>query len=210
MSGRLIPSAGALMFLFEGAFSAALHTGDYLLTIDCFPTKLDSIRQVISRIWKHPNALTVYLVCDKLGQEDVLIEVSRAFSSKIHVDRDKNPDCHYKLSHVALEILTGDPVSRFHIMSFPWLSDRATEILALAQSRQEPEPLIIRPSSQWYAYYEVLEVSVKRRPVLMEPMRDEFGVWHVCLSMHSSREEWSRHWGSFGPDGSSRRRLLAL
>ncbi|TVT98442.1 hypothetical protein EJB05_56271, partial [Eragrostis curvula] len=136
-----------------------------------------------------------------LGQEDVLVEVSRAFGSKIHVDRDKNPDCHYKLLHVALEILTGDPVSRFHVMSFPWLSDRATEILALAQSRQEPEPLIIRPSSQWYTYYEVLEVSVKRRPVLMEPMRDEFGVWHVCLSMHSSREEWSRHWGSFGPDG---------
>jgi DNA cross-link repair 1A protein len=134
-----------------------------------------------------------------LGQEDVLFEVSRAFGSKIHVDRDKNPDCHYRLSHVAPEILTDDPVSRFHVMSFPRLSDRATEILALARSRQEPEPLIIRPSSQWYAYCEAPEASVKRRPVLTEPMRDEFGVWHVCLSMHSSREELEQALGILRP-----------
>ncbi|TVU24034.1 hypothetical protein EJB05_26426, partial [Eragrostis curvula] len=203
---------GALMFLFEGAFGAVLHTGDCRLTTNCVhalpllptrhaesttssstapshdapwsspPSTTPSTRSccfatsVISCIWKHPNAPAVYLVCDMLGQGDVLFEVSRAFGSKIHVDRDKNPDCHYRLSHVAPEILTDDPVSRFHI-------------LALARSRQEPEPLIIRPSSQWYAYCEAPEASVKRRPVLTEPMRDEFGVWHVCLSMHSSREE---------------------
>ncbi|TVU04205.1 hypothetical protein EJB05_50231, partial [Eragrostis curvula] len=196
---------GALMFLFESAFGAVLHTSDCRLTTDCvhalpllphpsrridyifldctfarcmlqFPTKHDSIRQMISCIWKHPNAPAVYLVCDMLGQEDALFEVSRAFGSKIHVDKDKNPDCHYRLSHVTPEILTDDPVSRFHVMSFPQLSDQATEILALAWSRQEPEPLIIRPSSQWYAYCEAPEASVKRRPVLTEPMRDEFGV----------------------------------
>ncbi|TVU06807.1 hypothetical protein EJB05_46842, partial [Eragrostis curvula] len=219
---------GALMFLFEGTFGVVLHTGDCRLMTDCvhvlpllplpsrridyiflgctfarctlqFPTKHDSIRQVISCIWKHPNALAVYLVCDMLGQEDVLFEVSRAFGSKIHVDKDKNPDCHYRLSHVAPEILTDDPVSRFHVMSFPRLSDRATEILALARSRQEPEPLIIRPSSQWYAYCEAPEASVKRRPVLTEPMRDEFGVWHVCLLMHKSREELEQALGILRP-----------
>ena len=36
----------------------------------------------------------VYLVCDMLGQEDVLIEVSKAFGSRIYIDRDKNSDCH--------------------------------------------------------------------------------------------------------------------
>ncbi|TVU25432.1 hypothetical protein EJB05_27928, partial [Eragrostis curvula] len=161
----------ALMFLFKGAFSAMLHTSDCRLTTDClhalpvlphpsrrinyiflnctfarctlqFPTKHDSICQVISCIWKDPNAPMVYLVCHMLRQEDVLVEVSRAFGAKIHIDRDKNPDCHYRLSHVAPEILTDNPVSRFHVMSFPRRS-----ILALARSRQEPEPLIIRPST---------------------------------------------------------------
>jgi DNA cross-link repair 1A protein len=76
MPDCLIPSAGALMFLFEGAFGAVLHTGDCRLTTDCvhalplpphpsrridyifldctfarctlqFPTKHDSIRQVL-------------------------------------------------------------------------------------------------------------------------------------------------------------------
>lgn len=60
-------------------------------------------------------------------------------------------------------------------------------MLALARGKQQPEPLIIRPSSQWYAHYASQEASLKQKPVLT--MRDEFGVWHVCLSMHSSREE---------------------
>ena len=49
---------------------------------------------MINCIWKHPNAPVVYLVCDMLGQEDVLIEVSKAFGSRIYIDRDKNSDCH--------------------------------------------------------------------------------------------------------------------
>ncbi|KAF0901234.1 hypothetical protein E2562_038799 [Oryza meyeriana var. granulata] len=69
-----------------------------------------------------------------------------------------------------LTILTGDASSRFQVIGFPRLSERATEMLALARAKQQPEPLITRASSQWYAYY-------------------EFGVWHICFSMHSSREE---------------------
>ncbi|XP_034600289.1 uncharacterized protein [Setaria viridis] len=212
---------GAVMFLFEGPFGAVLHTGDCRLTLDClsalmpllarriyylfldctfarcplqFPTKEDSIRQ-------HPNAPVVYLVCDMLGQEDVLIEVSKAFGSKIYVDRDKNSDCHQTLSHVAPEILAGAAASssRFHVIPFPRLSERATEILALARARQQPEPLIIRPSSQWYAYYDPPEGSAQQKPLLTEPMRDEFGVWHVCLSMHSSREELEQALGILKP-----------
>ncbi|OEL15630.1 hypothetical protein BAE44_0023348 [Dichanthelium oligosanthes] len=220
---------GAVMFLFEGPFGAVLHTGDCRLTPDClsslmpllarrtdllfldctfarcplqFPTKEDSIRQVIDCIWKHPNAPVVYLVCDMLGQEDVLIEVSKAFGSKIYVDREKNSDCHHTLTHVAPEILAAADAassSRFHVIPFPRLSDRAMEILALARARQQPEPLIIRPSSQWYAYYEAPEESTERKPVLTEPMRDGFGVWHVCLSMHSSREELEQALGILKP-----------
>uniref|UniRef100_A0ACD6AI67 Uncharacterized protein n=1 Tax=Avena sativa TaxID=4498 RepID=A0ACD6AI67_AVESA len=169
---------------------------DYLF-LDCtfskcslqFPAKEDSIRQVINCIWEHPNAPTVYLVSDMLGQEDILIEVSRVFGSKIYVDRDKNSYCYHNLSLVAPEILTEDPSSRFQVMEFPRLSERAAEMLALARVKQQPEPLIIRPSSQWYAHYALQEPSPKQKLVLTKPMRDEFGVWHVCLSMHSSREE---------------------
>jgi DNA cross-link repair 1A protein len=126
--------------------------------------------------------------------EEVLIEVSKAFGSNIYVDREKNSDCHQTLTHVAQEILAAADVAsstRFHVIPFPRLSERATEILTLAHARQQPEPLIIRPSSQWYAYYdyEPPDGSTERKPVLTEPMRDEFGVWHVCLSMRSSREE---------------------
>ncbi|CAL5009456.1 unnamed protein product [Urochloa decumbens] len=220
---------GAVMFLFEGPFGAVLHTGDCRLTPEClsammpllarridylfldctfarcplqFPTKEDSIRQVINCIWKHPNAPVVYLVCDMLGQEDVLIEVSKAFGSKIYVDRDRNSDCHDTLTRVAPEILAADDAAttcRFQVIPFPRLSDRATEILALAWAKQQPEPLIIRPSSQWYAYYEPRESSTERKSLLTEPMRDEFGVWHVCLSMHSSREELEQALGILKP-----------
>ncbi|CAM0910659.1 unnamed protein product [Alopecurus aequalis] len=169
---------------------------DYLF-LDCtfakcslqFPAKEDSIRQVINCIWEQPNAPTVYLVSDMLGQEEILIEVSRAFGSKIYVDRDRNSGCYHTLSLVAPEILTEDTSSRFQVIEFPRLSERATEMLALARAKQQPEPLIIRPSSQWYAHYAPQEASLKLKPVLTKPMQDEFGVWHVCLSMHSSREE---------------------
>ncbi|KAK3120818.1 hypothetical protein QOZ80_8BG0642150 [Eleusine coracana subsp. coracana] len=170
---------GAVMFLFESpAFGTILHTGDCRLTPEClhtlplqvqgrvdyvyldctfarcplpFPSKEDSIRQVINCIWRHPNAPAVYLACDMLGQEDVLIEVSRTFGSKIHVDVDKTPDCHANLSLVAPDILTADAAaSRFHVMAFPGLAERAAEILALARARGQPEPLIVRPSAQWW------------------------------------------------------------
>lgn len=225
---------GAVMFLFEGPFGDVLHTGDCRLTPDClsaltshlarridylfldctfarcslrFPATQDSIRQVIDCVWKHPSAPVVYLVCDMLGQEDVLVEVSKAFGSKIYVDREKNSDCHQRLAHVAPEILAADdaaPSTRFHVLPFPRLSERATEILAQARAARQPEPLIIRPSSQWYAYYdppppEEASTQQQQKPVLTEAMRDEFGVWHVCLSMHSSREELEQALGILKP-----------
>lgn len=119
---------------------------------------------MINCIWKHPNATLVYLVCDMLGQEDVLIEVSKAFGSNIYVDREKNSDCHQTLTRVAPEILAPADAassSRFHVIPFPRLSERATEILALARAKQQPEPLIIRPSAQWYNHYEPPDGSMQ-------------------------------------------------
>lgn len=124
-----------------------------------------------------------------LGQEEILIEVSRVFGSKIYVDKEKNSECYHTLSHVAPEILTGDASSRFQVIGFPRLSERAAEMLALARAKQQPEPVIIRPSSQWYANYVPPEGSLRQKPTLTAPIRDEFGVWHVCFTIHSSRQE---------------------
>ena len=57
-----------------------------------------------------------------------------------------------RLAHVAPEILAADdaaPSTRFHVLPFPWLSERAMEILTQARAARQLEPLIIRPSSQW-------------------------------------------------------------
>lgn len=70
------------------------------------------------------------------------------------------------------------------------LSERAETKLAVARTNFQPEPLIIRPSAQWYALEEFSSETEKRRKErFTEAVRDQFGVWHVCYSMHSSREE---------------------
>ena len=71
--------------------------------------------QVIACIWKHPDAPFVYLACDLLGHEEILVEVSRTFGSKIYVDTRRNSDCFKALSLTAPEIITGDPSCRFQV-----------------------------------------------------------------------------------------------
>ncbi|KAG2319727.1 hypothetical protein Bca52824_012940 [Brassica carinata] len=127
-----------------------------------------------------------------------LYEVSRTFGSKIYVDKATNSECFRSLTVIAPEIVSQDPSSRFHIFSgFPRLYERASAKLAEARSKRQSEPLIIRPSAQWYVcddgeddYSEsVSQVQKQRKVRFCEAVRDEFGVWHVCYSMHSSRDE---------------------
>ncbi|XP_024008810.1 uncharacterized protein LOC18993013 isoform X2 [Eutrema salsugineum] len=176
---------------------------DYIF-LDCtfgkssqrFPTKHSAIRQIINCIWNHPDAPVVYLACDMLGQEDILLEVSRTFGSKIYVDKATNLECFRSLMVIVPEIVSEDPSSRFHIFSgFPKLNERASAKLTEARLKLQSEPLIIRPSAQWYVcddedYFESGSQIQKQRKVrFSEAVRDEFGMWHVCYSMHSSREE---------------------
>ncbi|CAL4953401.1 unnamed protein product [Urochloa decumbens] len=208
---------GAVMFLFEGQFGAILHTGDCRLTSDCvqnlpmkyiakkgkenicrldfvfldctfskcflkLPSKESAIQQVIACIWKHPHAPFVYLACDLLGHEDVLVEVSRTFGSKIYVDR--RLDCFKALLLTAPEIITDDPSSRFQMVGFHQLYDKASRKLEEARASLQPEPLFIRPSTQWYAI-----CARSQKSSLTEAEQDEYGVWHICFSIHSSRDE---------------------
>lgn len=154
------------------------------------------MNQIINCIWNHPDAPVVYLACDMLGQEDILLEVSRTFGSKIYVDKATNFECYRSLMVIVPEIVSEDHSSRFHIFSgFPKLYERASAKIAEARSKLQSEPLIIRPSAQWYVcddedYFESGSQIQKQRKVrFSEAVKDEFGIWHVCYSMHSSKEE---------------------
>ncbi|XP_054820227.1 uncharacterized protein LOC129319251 [Prosopis cineraria] len=155
------------------------------------PSKHSAIQEVINCIWKHHNALTVYLICDLLGQEEILVNVSKTFGAKIYVDKSENPECFQNLNLVAPEILSQDPSSRFHIFDgSPGLYERAKGKLVEARRNHKPEPLIMRPSSQWYACEdEFSEFENARKKRMHEAVKDQFGVWHVCYSIHSSKEE---------------------
>ncbi|CAN0927052.1 5' exonuclease Apollo [Linum grandiflorum] len=155
------------------------------------PSKRSSIQQVINCIWKHPEAIMVYLTCDMLGQEDILADVSRAFGSKIFVDSAANPECFGALSLTVPEILTKEASSRFHVFDgFPNLYKRAATKLAEAEANSQPEPLIVRASAQWYACDEEYSCTGSEGKLRFDTaVKDQFGVWHICYSMHSSREE---------------------
>lgn len=69
-----------------------------------------------------------------------------------------------------------------------------------AKRNNKAEPLFIRPSAQWYTCEEregvgsgFISLTVlprrQKQSVPKEAERDQFGVWHVCYSMHSSQEE---------------------
>ncbi|KAK2656221.1 hypothetical protein Ddye_009273 [Dipteronia dyeriana] len=171
---------------------------DYIF-LDCtfgkfsqkLPSKHSAIRQVISCIWKNPGAPVVYLTCDLLGQEEILSNVSKTFGSKIFVDKATKPECFQSLLLIAPEIISEDPSTRFQMFDgFPKLYERASAKLAEARANLLPEPLIIRPSAQWYVCeQENLETPSQRKLRFNEALKDQFGVWHVCYSMHSSREE---------------------
>lgn len=115
----------------------------------------------------------------------------RTFGSKIYVDKATNPEYFDALTVLAPEIISQDPSSRFQMLdAFPKLNERAKAKLTEAQVNLKPEPLIIRPSAQWYACeVELLDNEIQRKLRFNEAVRDQFGVWHVCYSMHSSREE---------------------
>lgn len=147
--------------------------------------------QVINLIWKHPDARTVYLTCDLLGQEEILVEVSKTFGERIFLDKDSNLECFRSLERTVPEIVSQDSSSRFQLFDgFPKLYERAEAKIAEARTNFQHEPLIIRPSTQWYACSEgVSEVEMRRKERVDQAVRDLYGVWHVCYSIHSSKEE---------------------
>ncbi|CAI9108902.1 OLC1v1008607C1 [Oldenlandia corymbosa var. corymbosa] len=171
---------------------------DYIF-LDCtfgrsplrMPSRQLAVQQVINCIWKHLDAPRVYLTCDLLGQEDILVEVSKTFGSKIYVDKVKNPEYFQALEFIVPDILTQDSSSRFHLFDgFPQLNERAEAKIAEARANFLQDPLIIRPSAQWYACENgFFEGENRRKGKCDQAIRDTSSIWHVCYSIHSSREE---------------------
>ncbi|KAH9321743.1 hypothetical protein KI387_016382, partial [Taxus chinensis] len=165
---------------------------DYLdcLYLDCtfgkesvkMPSKYSSVKQVLRCIWNHPSASTVYLACDLLGQEEILIEISKTFGSKIYVDKSSLPEYHAIVSVLIPELLSEETSCRFHVCEgFPRLYERAKLKFAEAEKSGQPEPLFIRPSAQWYTCEERLEgvgseliPSRRTQSVPKEAERDQF------------------------------------
>ncbi|KAL9241709.1 hypothetical protein vseg_015787 [Gypsophila vaccaria] len=156
------------------------------------PSKQSAIQQVTNCIWKHPDVPTVYLTCNLLGQEEILVHVSETFGSKIFVDKVTHPNFYKILQLIAPQVISDDPSSRFHLFEgFPKLYEKAQKKISEARENMQPEPLIIRPSAQWYAHEET-ELTMMERKIIEKsniPVKDRFGVWHVCYSMHSSKQE---------------------
>ncbi|KAH9620862.1 hypothetical protein KSS87_016315 [Heliosperma pusillum] len=156
------------------------------------PSQQSAIQQITNCIWKHPDVPTVYLTCNLLGQEEILVHVSKTFGSKIFVDKTIHRDFHQILQLIAPQIISDDPSSRFHVFEgFPKLYEKAKKKISKARENMQPEPLIIRPSAQWYAHEET-ELTMMERKIIEKSniaVKDHFGVWHVCYSMHSSRQE---------------------
>ncbi|CAN4114502.1 unnamed protein product [Withania somnifera] len=155
------------------------------------PSRRSAIQQIINCIWKHPQAPTVYLACDLLGHEEILMHISETFGCKIYVDKAKTPECFQNLELMMPEILSEDTSSRFQLFDgFPELYQRAEAKIAEARSNSQHEPLIIRASIQWYACNDGISDTERRKKERCDqPVRDIFGVWHICYSIHSSKEE---------------------
>ncbi|CAK9216845.1 unnamed protein product [Sphagnum troendelagicum] len=190
-------------YVMNAAHKGGTNTFDCLY-LDCtfgkemmaMPTRQDAIQQVIKCIWNHPDAPVVYLACDLLGQEDLLQEVSKSFqNAKIYADKSKLSEYITDLTIVDPDLLTDcQDLTRFQICEgFPKLYERAQKAFAEALARGAQKPLFIRPSAQWYTFEERPDAKRMRCINKLRPQKeaekDQFGVWHVCFSMHSSRQE---------------------
>ncbi|KAL5711107.1 hypothetical protein ACHQM5_021599 [Ranunculus cassubicifolius] len=156
------------------------------------PSKYSAIQQVINCIREHPDAPVVYILCDLLAQDELLVEVSKTFGTKVYVDKANNAECYKSLTLIAPDILSEDPSSRFQLFEgFKKFYERAEAKIREARAKGQLEPLFIRPSVQWYAKKDSESLSEgKQTPTGAK--KDSFGVWHVCYSSHSSRDELER------------------
>lgn len=119
------------------------------------------------------------------------MHVSQTFGCKIYVDKAKTPECFHALEMMVPEILSEDPSSRFQLFDgFPKLYQRAEAKIAKARSDSQHEPLIIRASAQWYACDDgISDIESQKKRRCDQPVRDICCVWHICYSIHSSKEE---------------------
>ncbi|WVZ67938.1 hypothetical protein U9M48_016950 [Paspalum notatum var. saurae] len=161
---------GAVMFLFEGQFGTILHTGDCRLTPDCVQNL--PIKHIAKKGKENICRLDfVFLDCT----------FAKCF---LNLPSKESAIRQVVLCAVIRYVLSVPCWSLIQMVGFHQLYVRASKELAEAKANLQPEPLFIRPSTQWYA-----SSARSQKPSLTEAEQDEFGIWHVCFSIHSSRDE---------------------
>eukprot|EP00026_Physarum_polycephalum_P000780 Phypoly_transcript_00781.p1 GENE.Phypoly_transcript_00781~~Phypoly_transcript_00781.p1 ORF type:complete len:951 (+),score=205.22 Phypoly_transcript_00781:154-3006(+) len=225
---------GSVMFFFEGSFGKYLYTGDFRYTplmnalplprgeIDrlfldttfcvpywIFPTKEDSIQQIVKLINSHSATCKVFLECTMLGAEVVLASVAQEFGTSIFVEKGKFEEL--SLIPELAQCLTSDPTAtRFHAcahMTFSASSAARHAALSYVASHQfkakarrnalarsgsgeggvnggEKEVLCIKPSVQWFR----AQGAAAPAKYFNQPAKVD-GIWHVMFSIHSSFPE---------------------
>lgn len=233
---------GSVMILFEGSFGKYLHTGDFRFhpemeayanyitqgeKVSCLfldttfaspfweeiPTKSEAIEQILTIIDNaHPQG-DVFLECDMLGTEDILVAIHNKYNTKIHVEQEK----HLKFSCMPTlqqMFTTSSQATRFHVCRAGTLGNLSPTKQVLATNRQFVSDM--KPKSRnsynqedgkqtvhhqiksgWGTNGTTLYIkpssqwfgSNQGAKLIPIPRQDLNGVWHVLYSIHSSFSE---------------------
>lgn len=197
------------MFLFEGTFGVYFHTGDFRLNramLSCpvikrargrvdklfidttfcspfwlaFPSKEQAISQVLGIISSSAPNTKVYLECEMLGTQDVLLAVAKKYKAKVFVSGKLKSALSCIPEIRKADILTDDPHKTcFHLLKSQRYTNKSDVAL-------EPGALYIRPSVQWFGQQgngRCDPAEYQTKPCYAH------GIWHVLYSIHSSFEE---------------------
>lgn len=204
---KLIPAnhcPGSVMFYFEGDFGKYLHTGDFRaapellkmvddlqidrLFVDTtfsnpkwhFASKEVAIAQVLDLIEKEPTHTEIFLDCEMLGTEPILLAVASHFSTKLHVTKQKFLFLE-NLPQMKDIITLNSNETRFHVVRLPF-SNQTPKIGVQFPSHYK----VIKPSTQWFGLPHNVAVNIAKHTTIPKYAA---GIWHVLYSIHSSHEE---------------------
>eukprot|EP01105_Mastigella_eilhardi_P015507 TRINITY_DN3556_c0_g1_i1.p1 TRINITY_DN3556_c0_g1~~TRINITY_DN3556_c0_g1_i1.p1 ORF type:complete len:438 (-),score=104.26 TRINITY_DN3556_c0_g1_i1:221-1534(-) len=218
---------GSCMFRFEGTFGRYLYTGDfrnvpglpqlatsagpidtvYLDTTLCHPawegvavpSKQQSITQILELIRAKGEGRDVFISCEMLGTEELMMAVAENFHCSVHVSAKKNKQL--RSTPELAEILTTDPhSSRFHFGGRAFAKRQQEQLRckqavggkAQANCKEQREkgaqdagaPLYIHASTQWFAFCSELRPrQFAERPRLVD------NTWYAIFCIHSSMGE---------------------
>eukprot|EP01112_Ceratiomyxa_fruticulosa_P016916 TRINITY_DN5181_c0_g2_i1.p1 TRINITY_DN5181_c0_g2~~TRINITY_DN5181_c0_g2_i1.p1 ORF type:complete len:616 (-),score=126.24 TRINITY_DN5181_c0_g2_i1:852-2699(-) len=167
-----------------------------------FPTRIESIQLILDLIRKFDKKNShekgdVYLECEMLGTEFVLVQLALEFDSQVYVDETKFKEYEKYLPNPHKYFTTKQSSTRFYGCRHKTFTTLGNNIspsklpkkpigsrkpLANQQPKNERPYLCIKPSAQWFSHQD----RVLLKHCLKAPYKAMDGVWHVLFSIHSS------------------------